>query len=314
MMLAYNYAIFGTPFDVTYRHMTERHIEHHAQGLVGVNLPKPEALWGLLFSRHHGLFFISPFLLFSIPGLILMIRNKKWRVEGWLFTGISLSILFAYTGFFYWIGGWAIGPRYLAPLMPFLMTAAFFFFTDASVRSNPVLRIAAIASGVVSVLFVLAGTITFPYPPDVFPDPTFFVFFPLFLNAGQSIRLGSLLGLPHFGAVLLFLTLVIVTLLTAVTPSGPLRLSARFKRDAFASGALVALFLLCCAFLSPTPDSKQYYGRGLVYAFCGRYEQASLDMDTALTMNTDKEMGQRIHHAVFQIQGILKQHRSDTSE
>ena len=314
LMLAYNYAIFGTPFDVTYRHMTERHIEHHAHGLVGVNLPKPEALWGLLFSRHHGLFFISPLLLFSIPGLILMIRSKEWKAEGWLFIGISLSVLFAYTGFFYWIGGWAVGPRYLAPLMPFLMTAVFFFFTDTRFRSNALLRIAAIATGVVSVLFVLAGTITFPYPPDVFPDPTFFLFFPLLLNGGQSISLGSFLGLPHFGAVLFFLTLVIVTLLIAVTPSGILRVSAQFKRDAFVSGALVALFLFVCALLSPSPDSKQYYGRGLVYAFCGRYEQAAVDMDTALKMNTDEQLGQRIRHAVFQIQGILKQRQSETSE
>jgi len=314
LILAYNYAVFGNPFDVTYRHATERHIEHHAHGLVGVNLPKPEALWGLLFSRHHGLFFISPFLLFCIPGLILMIRSKEWKAEGWLFTGISLSVLFVYTGFFYWIGGWAVGPRYLAPLMPFLMTAAFFFFTDPRFRSNTLLRIAAIASGVVSVLFVVAGTITFPYPPDVFPDPTFFAFFPMMLNGGQSISVGSLLGLPHFGAVLVFLTLLSITLLIAVIPAGALQISARFKKDAVVSAALIALFLIGCASLSPSPDSKQYYGRGLMYAFCGKYKQASIDMDTALAMNTDKELGQRIRNAVYQIQGILKRQQSETSE
>jgi hypothetical protein len=310
LMLSYNAAIFGTPFDVTYRHMTERHIEHHAHGLVGVSMPKPEAVWGLLFSRHHGLFFISPFLLFAIPGLFLMIRSKEWKAEGWLFAAISFSVLFVYSGFYYWIGGWAVGPRYLAPLMPFLVTAVFFFFTDARIRSNPALGIAIIATGVISILFVIAGTITFPYPPDVFSDPTFFVFFPLMLNGGQSISIGSLLGLSHFGAVLLFFTLLLTTFLIAVVPSGSLQVSTSLRRDCIASAALVAVFLVVCSWISPAPDSRQYYGRGLIYAFCGKYERAAIDMDAALSMNADKELEQRIRHAAFQIRGILQRQQA----
>ena len=71
-----------TPFDVTYRHMSDQiHMSQHSQGVVGFRLPEMSALFALLLSSSRGLFFFSPVLLFAIPGLYLLFRNPKFRAE-----------------------------------------------------------------------------------------------------------------------------------------------------------------------------------------------------------------------------------------
>jgi hypothetical protein len=313
LMLAYNYSIFGTPFDVTYRHMTDRHIEHHARGIVGVRLPKAEAIWGLLFSRHHGLFFISPFLLFSIPGLFLLLRRKEWRVRAWLFAGICLSLLLIYAGFTYWIGGWAVGPRYLAPAMPFLMTAAYFFFTEPKIRKNSLLTLAGIVTGVVSILMVIIGTVTFPYPPDPIKDPHFFVFFPMVNHEGFGYNIGRLLGFTGLGTLLMFFTLLVITYLVAVAPAGPLIPPSSRTMKRWAAAAVAACVLITAAFLtSPERDAREYYARGLVYAFVGNYRQASIDMKTALVVNPDKDLEKRIQRTIVQLDRLIGQNQQST--
>jgi len=279
-----------------------------------VSLPRPEALWGLVFSRHHGLFYISPFLLFSLPGLILLIRNRYWKAEGWLFVGISLSTLLTYAGFYHWIGGWAVGPRYLAPLMPFLTTAAFFFFTLPRIRSNLWFRIAGISTGAFSIVFVIVGTITFPYPPDLFPDPFLFVFFPMIRNGALSLSVGGLLGLSSAGVLILFSTLLLITFFVAVVPNGELHLPGQLKKEILASAMALGIFLLVSAKASPAPLSSQYYGRGLIYGFCGKYEEAVIDLNTALIGNGDKGLESRIRHAMVQLNTILQKQQVEAQE
>ena len=313
LMLAYNHSIFGTPFDVTYRHMTDRHIEHHARGIVGVRLPTAAAIGGLLFSRHHGLFFTSPFLLFSIPGLFLLLRRKEWRLRAWLFSGICLSLLLVYAGFTYWIGGWAFGPRYLAPAMPFLVTAAYFFFTEPKIRANPWLKLAGIITGILSVLMVVIGTATFPYPPDPIKDPHFFVFFPLVPHDGFGYNIGRLFGFTGLGTLLLFFTLLCLTYLTAVAPAGRFIGPSAHAVKQWATAAVVACVLIVAGFwTSPARDAREYYARGLVYAFVGNYRQASVDMNTALIVNPDKDLEQRIHRTIFQLDRLIQQNQQST--
>jgi hypothetical protein len=89
LILGYNYLIFGTPWDITYRHMTHPfHTVKHTEGLVGMGLPKLEALHGLLFSRHHELFFLSPFLLLAVGGFYRMLATETWAFLAKLFAAI----------------------------------------------------------------------------------------------------------------------------------------------------------------------------------------------------------------------------------
>lgn len=305
LILAYHYSIFGSPFDVPYRHATGRHIAQHATGLVGVGLPKPEALWGLFFSRHHGLFFSSPFLLFSIPGLFLLLRNRDRRAEALLFTGIILSIVLIYTGFDYWIGGWAFGPRYLAPAIPFLATGVFYFFTDPRVRSHRHWSITGLTAALLSVLLVTAGTITFPYPPDSVRDPLFFLCFPLMIHNGYGFNIGEIIGLQNLGPALLFFTILAITYLVVVVPKKRIELpDGRVLRQRAAAVAMAVVFVAIGFLTTPAPDAREYYARGLVYAFLTRYNDAERDMNHALAENPVPDLGSRIRHALSQVQRL----------
>ncbi len=305
LILAYHYTIFGSPFDVPYRHATGRHIAQHATGLVGVGLPKPEAIWGLLFSRHHGLFFSSPILIFSIPGLWFLISNKDRRAETVIFAGIILSIVLIYTGFDYWIGGWAFAPRYFAPVVPFLATGVFYFFTDQRIRAYRIWSITGLAAALLSILLITAGTITFPYPPDSVRDPLFFLCFPLMTHNGYGINIGRILGLQGFGPALLFFTILVMTYLVWVIPKKGNELpDTRVVRQRIAAVA-IAMILVVCGFLtSPAPDAREYYARGLVYTFLARYNEAENDMNLALAQNPAPDLGSRIRNALSQVQRL----------
>jgi hypothetical protein len=299
LMLAYNYAIFHTPFDLTYRHMTGRHTGHHEHGIVGVNVPGFDAIYGLLLSRHHGLFFSSPVLLLALPGLFFLIRSKQWRFEGWLFSAISFSFLFVYAGFTYWIGGYAFGPRYLSPAIPFLATAAYFALTDERINSRNLLRIAIAVAALISIVLITVGSITFPYPPDAFRDPSFFVSFPLLWNGGFGQNFGDWLGLQNSGPALLFFTILIITYLAAKIPSGTFALPNRgaLKNWKFIL-PITILALIAGSLSSPAPNAKEFYGRGLVYTFLAKYGLALEDMKEALLTNPDEQMKARIERAI----------------
>jgi len=82
--------------------------------------PFPDLMVALriLFYPYRGLFFHSPFLLFSIPGLILMF--KKQRKEALLVLFSLLALILTISMRRTWWGGYCFGERYLLPLIPFL--------------------------------------------------------------------------------------------------------------------------------------------------------------------------------------------------
>ena len=109
----YHYVCFGSPF-VTSLEVSTRFTE---KGLLfGVfRLPSLEALWGLTFSEHRGLFFVSPVLLLAFAGVWRMRRRDLVMI------GAIVSIfLISISGFNGWHGGSAFGPRYLLPIVPLL--------------------------------------------------------------------------------------------------------------------------------------------------------------------------------------------------
>jgi len=82
LFAAYNWVIFHTPFPAGYRY----HVEYHAvyeQGFMGFTGPTWAALYGITVSPYRGLFFLSPVLLLSLPGLLLLWRDRVGRVVLW---------------------------------------------------------------------------------------------------------------------------------------------------------------------------------------------------------------------------------------
>lgn len=122
---AYNYAIFSTPLPIGYEY-SELWQAEHSTGFFSLTAPSMTALWGITFSEHRGLFFLAPFLLASVPGFMLWWRAKKYRAEFWVALW-SVVIFFLFNGSsVMWSGGFSVGPRYLVPMLPFLVLPIIF--------------------------------------------------------------------------------------------------------------------------------------------------------------------------------------------
>jgi hypothetical protein len=176
----YDLACFGAPWATSYA--SQNPIFQGTGLFLGVFAPpRFGVLLSLLFSPFRGLFYGSPLLLASVAGWVCLYRDKRWRAEAALFAGIVLVFLLFNVCFHYWEGGWAPGPRYLVPALPFLalpLAIAFDRFTVAtSVLAVP------------SVCTMLLVTAVDPQAPILLReplwryDPLFDYELPLFLES-----------------------------------------------------------------------------------------------------------------------------------
>ncbi len=125
--MGYNTTIFGSPLELGYSHSELWQDQHHT-GFMSLTLPSLEAMWGITFGMFRGLFFLSPLLLLSIPGFWLWWRSGKYRAEWILSMACTLIIFLFNSSSSMWWGGFAIGPRYLLPMLPFMSLSIIFVF------------------------------------------------------------------------------------------------------------------------------------------------------------------------------------------
>jgi len=122
----YNACCFGSPLASSYRYLG-RFPEISNTGFLGFTAPSWEAFWGITFSPYRGLFFLSPFLLFAVPGFWYFVRDREWRLEGVLGAATVIAHLLLISCWYDWRGGFAIGPRNLLLVLPYLIVAVAFF-------------------------------------------------------------------------------------------------------------------------------------------------------------------------------------------
>lgn len=117
--MVYNTVVFGGPLELGYSR-SELWTEQHHTGFMSLTVPTLEAAWGVTFSPFRGLFLLSPWLLWALPGFVLWQRNGMLSVEWWVALVVVIGMfLFNFSSSMWW-GGFAVGPRYLLPMVPFL--------------------------------------------------------------------------------------------------------------------------------------------------------------------------------------------------
>jgi len=104
---------FGSPIVVSYASWV---------GDTGFEAPIVFGLFGLLLSPGKGVLLYNPIVWLGLAGLVTMLRQR--RAEAVFFMALCAASLFFYARYNFWTGGWNWGPRYLLPLLPFLLLAA----------------------------------------------------------------------------------------------------------------------------------------------------------------------------------------------
>lgn len=204
LLAVYDYSIFHTILPVGYEY-SANYQEQHSVGLISIGLPRLEALWGITFSSYRGLFFLSPVLLPGIAGFWFWWRSREERKVWWLSVWAVASFILFNGSSVMWQGGFSVGPRYVLPMLPFLMLGM-----GAFVQRLGHMRWVRVLVGVLSLwsfLAVWAETIGGQSFPDWRMNPLFTYSLPNLVEGNIARNLGMAVGL-HGWASLIPLALV----------------------------------------------------------------------------------------------------------
>lgn len=184
-VMHFHWSAFGSPFTPGHRWLENPAYRKLArQGLYGASSwPKPEALLGLTLDPGYGLLPMTPLL---AAALLPPFRQRG----GLIALGAPAALLLTISCMNNWRGGWTVGPRYLTPILPFLVWRAVEGLRRLPRRPARWFALAALA-----VALLLSG-LTSAWYPHVPPK----IAFPL---TGQLLPMLKAGGLPWLPASLL---------------------------------------------------------------------------------------------------------------
>jgi hypothetical protein len=203
LILANNYLISGSPLAIGYG-SNPAFPEISSSNAFGFNAPDFEALRHLLWGEYRSLLFWSPAMLLAVPGIVTLFRED--RRAAWLVTTVVALVMLQVASFYSWFGGNAVGPRYLAPAIPFIAFAAAY-----GIKRFPIPGAILTIGSVMLMGFVTA--IAIDPPQDVLtPMRSFYL-----VRLGQDRfvpNLGTLLGLPNDVSLIALAAFVFITAAT----------------------------------------------------------------------------------------------------
>jgi hypothetical protein len=166
----------------------------HDSGFMSLTVPTWAGAWGITFGVFRGLFVLSPIMLIAAIGFIPWYRSGVLRREFWVALAATGSMFVFNASSIMWWGGFAVGPRYLLPGLPFLALGLAFALRQW--HQQIVFRIAAS----LVLLWSLAATwgLTLAeqaFPSDAIANPLLQFAWPNWLQGNIARNLGTLLGL-----------------------------------------------------------------------------------------------------------------------
>jgi hypothetical protein len=194
-LAAYHWLVFGGPFTLPYEFSTQlaRHI-----GFMGLGRPSPDVLDAILVSEYRGLFYSTPWLLLAIPGAFALLGHRGRRAEALVCVVIITLFVWLNSSLIDWRGGWAMGPRYLIPTIPFLAVLVVGVVPRSCLRSSGSRAAAmvgvafALALVVTSAVLMLAGTAVKPEVPMDIQRPFADYLLPSLYKGNLSINTQSI--------------------------------------------------------------------------------------------------------------------------
>ncbi len=207
-LMVYHQAAFGHPLTSGYKFLNDPGYQGwHVGGFLGIRFPDPSAFVQSFFSPLRGLFTLSPFLLLAFGGL-----RTLWKDHRPLFVLTAvLLVANAYftSSFAYNSWGWAVGPRHLTPLLPFMLLPAGFALTKLLAAPSFDAKVGlGIAAGLCVSSVLVDGALAFVnYVPETHSTSFFGLAVPLFADGYLPPTVLIFLGLanPASGLVALLL-------------------------------------------------------------------------------------------------------------
>ena len=163
--MLYNTACFGGPLQLGFlAHADPRYAAAYGRGFLGMQVPEAGAFLGLTFSSARGLFFFTPALLLAPLGWW-----KKRDADTVVSAAVCLAIFaFALTTVD-WRAGWAYGPRYLVPMVPFLLIGVATAVRDRAPEHPRTMYL--VVGGAVGILWSSVAMLTTPLLVQEFRNP-----------------------------------------------------------------------------------------------------------------------------------------------
>lgn len=128
IFMAFNYLTFETIMPVGYNYSINWQ-EEHQTGFLSLTMPNLARFYGLSFSPIRGIFVLSPFLLLFFPGAYAMWKQRRDQQDVLIVCVLMVIGFFFYNGSsIMWWGGFTVGPRYLIPMLPFMVLPISFAF------------------------------------------------------------------------------------------------------------------------------------------------------------------------------------------
>jgi hypothetical protein len=244
LLLVYNYAVFGSPFALSYAYETfPEWAEVAGQGVFGISYPTLSNIYLLLLSPARGLFFYAPILLLPLIAFFTSRERKTWRHRVKV-AAVVVSIL-VLCGHGAAHGGWAFGARYLVFILPLMLDSVF---------DGEIFEFSNVWQGLLFTISFFLCTIpalTFPFAPPEFkyPHNNFWGEF-LFGDGWYVPNLANVVGLASSVWTLVPVAVALVIVLYII------RRYAR-RRSRFTIGMLVGLVLVGAYFALPNLDNDE---------------------------------------------------------
>jgi hypothetical protein len=288
----YNTVLFGHPLEWAYHHMKDpQQRAGYASGWSGWHAPSIPVLWELAAGSSRGFFRYMPHLAAGLWGLIESTRRRS--DSGLALAVIAVTLLFV-SGMHNWDGAWCFGPRYLVPLIPFLVWGTGLWISRhraANVWLHP-LYLALLG---VTIPFMLFGAATFPFTPPL--DDVGLRLYPVLFWEGL-IGDGWLdrVGIGSLPAGIAAAVLIVAACLLAIRLPG--RLMAVFV--AALSLAFPATLLLERR-VEPRLTALENYVAGAVGYYQGRYDRSGRFLKEALRRNPEPWLREQAEHLLTQV-------------
>ena len=180
---------FGSPFVIGYSY--EVIFTQMNAGFFGIHAPSLRFLAELLAGPAYGLFFWSPFFLLAVPGYVLLFHRDRWLF--WVTLLIPIIHAIIISGYFEPRAGFALGPRYLSSVLPFLMLPAAYGFRQSPIVGSFL--------AVFSIILTGGATLVTSTPPQL-TNPLYEFYFPRWEEGSLlAHNMGKLMGLPGWWSI-----------------------------------------------------------------------------------------------------------------